>query len=64
MRWTSTGVSINGKLSHLTSHFRSYNLQDEIGWQEIDLEPAQRFAPRLNAAGRCSIFMSQIEDIF
>ncbi|HUC87369.1 MAG TPA: hypothetical protein VMR75_03575 [Candidatus Saccharimonadales bacterium] len=40
------GVSINGKLSPY-AHFRSFNLQVEVGWQEIDLEPSQRFAPRL-----------------
>jgi len=42
----SHGVSINGKLSPY-SHFRSYNIQPQVGWEEIDLEPAGRFSPRL-----------------
>jgi hypothetical protein len=42
----SKGVSINGKLSPY-SHFRSYNIQPQVGWEEIDLEPAGRFSPRL-----------------
>ncbi len=42
----SHGVSINGRLEPYT-HFRSYNVQPQLGWQEVDLEPARRFAPRL-----------------
>jgi hypothetical protein len=40
------GISIDGKLSpyHL---FKSYSVHEEVSWQEIDLEPARRFAPRL-----------------
>jgi uncharacterized membrane protein YphA (DoxX/SURF4 family) len=40
------GISINGRLSPY-SHFRSFNVQEEVGWKEIDLEPTQRFSPRL-----------------
>lgn len=40
------GISIDGKVSsyHL---FKSYSVHQEVSWQEIDLEPARRFAPRL-----------------
>ena len=40
------GVSINGNNSPYAL-FKSYSVQPEVGWQEIDLEPARRFAPRL-----------------
>ena len=40
------GISINGRLLPY-AHFHSYNVQPQVGWKEIDLEPARRFAPRL-----------------
>ncbi len=55
------GISINGKLSPY-SHFRSYNVQAEVGWQEIDLEPTQRFSPRLTLLADAEHF-DQIEAI-
>jgi hypothetical protein len=40
------GVSINGNLSPY-NHFRSYNVQQQVGWEEIDLEPTKRLGARL-----------------
>ena len=40
------GISIGGQLSPYRL-FRSYSVHPELSWQEIDLEPARRFAPRL-----------------
>ncbi len=55
------GISIDGKLSdyHL---FKSYSAHQELSWDEIDLEPAQRFAPRLTVLCEVDNF-DTIEDI-
>ena len=41
-----SGITIDGKLFPFSS-FRSFGLLQEISWHAIDLEPTQRFMPRL-----------------
>ena len=55
------GISIEGKVSsyHL---FKSYSAHEEVGWREIDLEPARRFAPRLTVLCELENY-DAIEDI-
>jgi hypothetical protein len=55
------GISIDGKISsyHL---FKSYSIHQEVSWQEVDLEPARRFAPRLTVLCEIDNF-DMIEDI-
>jgi hypothetical protein len=43
---TDTGIGIDGKISPF-SNFKSYGVLEEVGWHEVDLEPARRFMPRL-----------------
>ena len=40
------GVTIEGKF-HSYDNFRSFAVIEDIGWHAIDLEPTQRFMPRL-----------------
>ncbi|HSX41087.1 MAG TPA: hypothetical protein VLF21_00395 [Candidatus Saccharimonadales bacterium] len=40
------GVSVEGKVTAYKL-FRSYSIHQDLSWQTIDLEPTQRFVPRL-----------------
>jgi len=40
------GLTIEAKLLPY-NHFRSYSPHSAVGWEEIELEPAKRFSPRL-----------------
>ncbi|HEX7259365.1 MAG TPA: hypothetical protein VF272_00340 [Candidatus Saccharimonadia bacterium] len=40
------GITIDGKL-HDYYLFKSYSLHPQVGWREIDFEPAKRFSQRL-----------------
>ena len=40
------GLSVNGKMMPY-AQFKSYSVFQEIAWREINLEPSQRFSPRL-----------------
>lgn len=55
------GISIDGKLSTYKL-FHSYSVHPEVGWHEIDLEPARRFSPRLTLLAEGESF-DQIEAI-
>lgn len=44
------GITIDGKLTRYNL-YKSYSIQKQIGWQEVDLEPSQRFSPRLTLLG-------------
>lgn len=41
------GLMIDGK-AHAYSSFKSYSVLKETGWHVIDLDPTQRFAPRVS----------------
>ena len=46
-RLDNRGVTIDGRFSPY-SHFKSYSVYKDTGWHMIDLDPTQRFAPRVS----------------
>ncbi len=55
------GITIDGKL-HPYELFKSYSLHPQVGWKEIDFEPAKRFSQRLTVLCEEDAF-DQIEDV-
>lgn len=46
-RLDNAGITIDGKPNPY-SRFKSYSVLKEMGWHMIDLDPTQRFAPRVS----------------
>lgn len=46
-RLDSHGLSIDGKLTAY-NRYKSYSVLKDMGWHMIDLDPTQRFAPRVS----------------
>ncbi len=46
-RLDNRGVTIDGRFSPY-SNFKSYSVYKDTGWHMIDLDPTQRFAPRVS----------------